>query len=341
MTRARGARLPARGKLEPHVGVARVPDARLDRLAAIYRPKRTVPAAVEVADLALAGRGTAAALLDVAPYRQADALVHVVRAFDDARVPHPLGSIDPARDIRTMEDELVLADLGVVERRLERIARDLKKAGGEELRREAEVLERCRARLEEGRALRGLELNAEDARRLRGFQLLSAKPLLVALNVGEADLRAGGDVAARYGLATLAREGGLGLVTLCAQVEREIAELDPAEAAPFLADLGLSEPGLDRVIRASYDLLGYISFFTVGENECRAWSVPRGTPAQAAAAEIHSDIARGFIRAEVVRYEDLVARGSFAACREHGELRLEGKDYVVQDGDVIYFRYAV
>ncbi|HXH05668.1 MAG TPA: DUF933 domain-containing protein, partial [Vicinamibacterales bacterium] len=215
------------------------------------------------------------------------------------------------------------------------------KTGAAELRREAAVLEHCRAQLEAGRPLRGLRLDADDARRLRGFQLLSAKPLLVALNVGEAELRAGGDPAGRYGLAALARDAGVGVVTLCAQVEREIAELEPAEAAPFLADLGLAEPGLDRVIRASYDLLGYLSFFTVGENECRAWSVPKGTPAQAAAAEIHSDIARGFIRAEVVRYEDLVARGSIAACREHGELRLEGKDYVVQDGDVIYFRYAV
>jgi GTP-binding protein YchF len=330
-------------KSDANVGISKVPDARLDRLTAMFNPRKHVPATVEFVDIANPVRGgttAAQALLDVAPYRNADALLHVVRAFRDQSVPHPKSTVDPARDVREMEEELILADLGVVERRLERLERDLKKQSTPELRREQEVLQRCRAQLDEGRALRELELDPEDARRLRGFQLLSAKPLLIVLNVDEADLGHTDDAIARAGLETLLASGHTRAVPVCAKIELEIAQLDPADAAAFMADLGLKESGLDRVIRASYDLLGYISFFTVGEDECRAWSIPRGTAAQVAAGEIHSDIARGFIRAEVVPYEALVARGSLHACKEHGELRLEGKEYVVHDGDVINFRHA-
>jgi GTP-binding protein YchF len=320
-----------------------VPDARLDQLTAMFNPKKHVPATVEFVDIANPARtGTTAAqaLLDVAPYRNADAVLHVVRAFRDASVPHPKTTIDPARDAREMEEELILADLGVVERRLERLERDLKKQSTPELRREQEVLQRCRARLDEGLALRGLELEAEDARRLRGFQLLSAKPLLIVLNLDETDLAHADTAVQSAGFGALLASGHTRAVPVCAKIELEIAELEPADAAAFMADLGLKESGLDRVIRASYDLLGYISFFTVGEDECRAWSIPRGTAAQLAAGEIHSDIARGFIRAEVVRYDALLSRGSLAACKDHGELRLEGKEYIVQDGDVINFRHA-
>jgi ribosome-binding ATPase len=330
------------GRQEANVGVARVPDERLDRLTALFNPKKHVPATVEFADMGGAGgaKANAAALLDVAPFRNADALLHVVRMFRDPAVPHASGSVDPARDVRTMEDEVILADLGVVERRLERLERDLKKAGNAELRKEHDVLIRCRAALEEGRPLRALELGAEDARRLRGFQFLSAKPLLLVLNLDEADLAQADRAVALAGLQDFIKGSATRAVPICAKIELEIAQLDAADARAFMADLNLRESGLDRVIRASYDLLGYISFFTVGEDECRAWSIPRDTSAQVAAGEIHTDIQRGFIRAEVVRYEHLLARGSLAACRDHGELRLEGKDYIVLDGDVINFRHA-
>jgi GTP-binding protein YchF len=319
-----------------------VPDDRLDRLTALFNPRKHVPATVEFADIAGVGgaKTGAAALLDVAPFRNADALLHVVRMFRDPSVPHPAGSIDPARDVRTMEDEVILADLGVVERRLERLEKDLKKASSADLKKEHEILVRCRAALEEGKALRALDLSAEDAKRLRGFQFLSAKPLLIVLNLDEADLPQADDAVKLAGLESFLAGAATRAVPICAKIELEIAQLDPDDAAAFMADLGLHESGLDRVIRASYDLLGYISFLTAGEDECRAWSVPRHTPAQLAAGEIHSDIQRGFIRAEVVSYDHLMARGSMAACKDHGEVRLEGKEYIVQDGDIINFRFA-
>ena len=309
MTSARETARAAHGKGETTVGISKVPDARLDRLTAMYNPRKRVPATVEFTDIAAAGAaGGAKALVDVAAYKNADALVHVVRAFQDPAVPHPSGSVNPARDAQAMEDELILADLGVAERRLERLDKDLK--------------------------------------RLRGFQFLSAKPLLIVINLDESQL-SGGDAAVQIdraaqaaGLEGFLSHAATAAVAVCAKIELEIAQLEPADAAAFLADLGLTESGLDRVIRASYDLLGYISFFTVGEDECRAWSIPRGTAAQLAAGEIHSDIARGFIRAEVVGYDHLIARGSMAACRDHGEVRLEGKEYVVLDGDIINFRFA-
>jgi GTP-binding protein YchF len=330
------------GKSEANVGVSRVPDDRLDKLTALFNPRKHVPATVEFADIAGVGgaKTGAAALLDVAPFRNADALLHVVRMFRDPSVPHPAGSIDPARDVRTMEDEVILADLGVVERRLERLEKDLKKASNAELRKEQEILLRCREALEHGKALRALELSPEDAKRLRGFQFLSAKPLLIVLNLDEADLPHADEAVSLAGIESFLAGAATRAVPICAKIELEIAQLDPEDAAAFMADLGLHESGLDRVIRASYDLLGYISFFTVGEDENRAWSIPRNTPAVVAAGEIHTDISRGFIRAEVVRYEHLLARKTLAACREHGELRLEGKDYIVQDGDVINFRHA-
>lgn len=341
LTSARDAPRPA-GRQEANVGVSRVPDERLDRLTALFNPKKHVPATVEFADMggASGGKGSTAALLDVAAFRNADALLHVVRMFRDPAVPHAAGSIDPARDVRTMEDELILADLGVVERRLERLERDLKKGGSADLKKEHEILQRCREALEQGKPLRDLDLPAEDTRRLRGFQFLSAKPLLIVLNLDEADLPQADRAAELAGIQEFVTGPHTHAVPICAKIELEIAQLDPADGAAFMADLGLKESGLDRVIRASYDLLGYISFFTVGEDENRAWSIPRGTNAQNAAGEIHTDIQRGFIRAEVCRYDDLLTRGSIAACRDSAELRLEGKEYIVLDGDVINFRHA-
>jgi ribosome-binding ATPase len=339
-------REPARthGRGEASVGISKVPDPRLDRLTAMFKPRKRVPATVEFADIGGAATASAQALVDVAAYRNADALVHVIRAFRDEAVPHVSGSVDPARDAQAMEDELLLADLGVAERRLERLEKDIRKGRTADLEREREVMIRCKDGVEAGTPLRALDLAGDDLKRLRGFQFLSAKPLLVVINLDERDVAAvGADVgraAAATGLSGFLSRAATRAAPLCAKIELEIAELDPADAAAFLGDLGLQESGLDRVIRATYDLLGYMSFFTVGEDECRAWSIPRGTVAQLAAGEIHSDIARGFIRAEVVAYDPLVTRGSMAACREHGEVRLEGKEYVVADGDVINFRFA-
>jgi GTP-binding protein YchF len=342
MTSARETARAAHGKGEAVIGISKVPDARLDRLNLMYNPKKRVPATVEFTDLAAGGAsGGAQGLVDVAAYKNADALVHVLRAFHDPAIPHASGSIDPARDAQAMEDELILADLGVAERRLERLEKDLKKSRTPELEREREVVTLCKAALEDGRPLRALDLKGEDLKRLRGFQFLSAKPLLIVINLDEADLSKGIDGAVdAAGLTPFLSRAGTAAAAVCAKIELEIAQLEAADAAAFLADLGLKESGLSRVIRASYDLLGYISFFTVGEDENRAWSIPRNTTAQLAAAEIHSDIARGFIRAEVVSYDHLMARGTMAACRDHGEVRLEGKEYVVQDGDIINFRFA-
>jgi GTP-binding protein YchF len=334
-----------KGKGDLAIGISKVPDVRLDKLTSMYNPRKRVPATVEFTDIIAPARTGAQALVDVAAYKNADALVHVVRAFTDPAVPHPTGTVDPARDAQTMEDELILADLGVAERRLERIEKELKKTRSAELERERELLARCRTVLEGAGPLRALELAGEDRKRLRGFQFLSAKPLLLVINLDEAALgdTAGADVdraAAQTGLTGFLARAATRAVVLCAKIELEIARLDADDARSFLADLGLSESGLDRVIRATYDLLGHISFFTVGEDECRAWSIVRGTPALQAAGEIHTDIERGFIRAEVVAYDALVRRGSMAACREHGEVRLEGKEYEVKDGDVINFRFA-
>lgn len=337
------ARESARGKGDTAVGISKVPDPRLDRLTAIFNPKKRVPATIEFIDIVAAGKAAASALVDVAGYKNADALVHVVRAFRDPSVPHPSGSVDPARDAQAMEDELILADLGVVERRIERLDKDLKKTKSADGEREREVLLGCKTSLENGQPLRALGLSADDSRRLRGFQLLSAKPLLLVINLDENDIAAAAnveDAAKQTGLTGFLARANTLAVPVCAKIELEIAALDQADAAAFMNDLGLAESGLDRVIRASYDLLGYMSFFTVGEDECRAWSIPRQTIAQEAAGEIHSDIQRGFIRAEVVGYDPFINRGTLAAAREHGELRLEGKEYIVQDGDIINFRHA-
>jgi len=341
MTSAKDA---PRGKGDVAIGISRVPDERLDRLTAMYNPRKRVPATVEFTDLIAPARDGAQALVDVAGYKNADALVHVVRAFRDEAVPHPSGSIDPARDAQAMEDELLLADLAVAERRLERIEKDLKKGRTAELEKERDIVQRCKNALEQGTPLRALQLAGDDLKRLRGFQFLSAKPLLLVINLDEADIAdVGSDVAraaAKTGLTAFLAHAATRAVALCTRIELEIAQLEGSDQQAFLSDLGLSESGLDRVIRTTYDLLGYMSFFTVGEDECRAWSIARGTAAQLAAGEIHSDIQRGFIRAEVVSYDALTTRGSMAACREHGEVRLEGKEYTVQDGDIINFRFA-
>ena len=342
MTSAKDA---PRGKGDVNIGISKVPDDRLDKLTAMYNPRKRVPATVEFTDIVGPARSGAQALVDVAGYKNADALVHVVRAFRDESVPHPSGSVDPARDAQAMEDELILADLGVAERRLERIEKDLKKGKSAELEKERDLVERCRTALEEGRPLRALQLTGADLKLLRGFQFLSAKPLLLVINLDEADLSEVGSsvekaaATERPDVVSRQQRRDEGGCPVHEDRARDRAARRRGRRA-FLADLGLAESGLDRVIRTTYDLLGYMSFFTVGEDECRAWSIARGTPAQLAAGEIHSDISRGFIRAEVVAYDALTGRGSMSACRDHGEVRLEGKEYTVQDGDIINFRFA-
>jgi hypothetical protein len=319
---------------EAHVAVARVPDARLAALRDLFRPRKFTQATVRFVDVPGLERGQGSANLDLVRLREVDGLVHVVRAFADPELPRP-GGVDPERDAQEVDLELVLADLELVERRLDRLRQSTKRGLSPDEGRELELLEGTIApALAAERPLRTVALSEGDAKRLRGFQLLSAKPLLLVWNVDEAALAAA--VVAQPPAA-----GATPRVVLCAPIEEEIARLPPAEGAEFLASYGLTEPSLDRLIRAGYDLLGVHSFFTVGEDEVRAWTVRRGTVAREAAGVIHSDIERGFIRAEIVPWDELVRRGSLAACREAGTLRLEGKDYVLRDGDVAHFRFAV
>jgi GTP-binding protein YchF len=337
-----GSTPPAAGaRPEPRLGVARVPDARVDALAELYRPRKKTPATVDYVDVPGVAKGEGAALIDLPALRGVDALVHVVRAFESATAPHPEGSLDPLRDAKMLELELVLADLSSVERRLERLEANIKKLNRAEDAAERESFLQMKEALEAGRPLRELELSDEQSRRLRGYSFLSEKPMLLAANLGEALMRDAGAYLDSSGLAAFAARPHLALCAISAPIEAEMAQLPPEDARAFREDLGLAEPGLDRVIRTSYALLGLISFLTAGEDECRAWTIRRGTRAQQAAGAVHSDIERGFIRAEIVACEDLIAAGSIAACREKGTLRLEGKDYLVRDGDVINFRFNV
>jgi GTP-binding protein YchF len=320
-----------------NVGVAQVPDPRLVKLRDLFQPKKFTPATVDYVDIPGIRKGEGAESLDLGKLRTVDALVHVVRAFADEELPHTLGSVDPQRDLLSLELELILADHELVERRLEKLQQAKKRGLKPEEEKEQSLLaDVVLPALEAERPLRTVEMQADDARRLRGFQFLSSKPLLVVLNVGEGDLK--GADPARFGW----QQGPLTeAIVVSAPIEQEIAGLDPEEQKAFLDELGLQEPSVDRLIRASYRLLGLISFFTVGEDEVRAWTIKRGTAAREAAGAIHSDIERGFIRAEVVPWDDLVRLGGLAACRTAGLLRLEGKEYEVRDGEVIHFRFNI
>ena len=336
------------GGMELHVGVVKVPDQRLDRLAEIFHPKKIVHADVTYVDLpappaSSEGRvGTEELPAEhLGRLRDADALLHVVRAWDDPHHPHPAGSVDPWRDLEQIDLEFVLADLAMVDRRLERIhgsGRHGTPAEREANEREGVILERVRVGLVGGHPIRDGGLDPDDEKALRGFRFLTQKPVLVLLNVGEGELARSGElvanVAARY-------DHRHALVdALSARIEMELGELDPEEAAVFGAELGITESSLDRVIALSYRLLGLVSFLTVGPDEVRAWPVPDGATAVDAAGAIHTDLARGFIRAETVPYEDLVALGSTAEARKHGKLRSEGKTYRVRDGDVLEILFS-
>jgi len=324
-------------RAEMHTGVARVPDARVDRLTGIFKPKKTTFATFEVVDLAGIAKGERQGL-ETKEFRNADALLHVVRAFPDATGAAP----DPAGDIDDLETELILADLEVVERRLERLEAQLKKKRTDSDAHEQAVLLKVKPALEAGRPIRALGLSEDEARALRGFTFLSQKPILHCLNLAEKEIARGATVLESFGLEAVARRPATRIGWVSAVIEAEVAQLEGPEQAAFLADLGLTEPAIRRVLEDCYALLGLISFFTVGEDEVRAWSIPRGTRAQDAAGAIHSDIARGFIRAEVVGYDDLLAvEGSMAAARDRGRLRLEGKDYEVKDGEICHFRFNV
>jgi GTP-binding protein YchF len=323
-----------------HVGIARVPEPRLAQLAALYHPKKITYATVEYVDVGGLSRDRARDASVLAPLREVDALAHVLRVFEDPAVPHPAGSIDPLRDAVSLDLELMLSDLEQIERRIERVEKDLKKKKEAALELEHALLLRCRAAIQAETPLRELEFSPEEKKALTGFMFLSLRPMLYVLNLGDDEAPQLDSAMQRHGLEKLAGKRQSAVVAVCGRIEAELAELEDAAQAELLAAYGLKEPGLHRLIRATYDLLGLIQFFTAGEPEVRAWTIRRGTTAQKAAGVIHTDIERGFIRAEVVRCEDLLAAGGIPAAREKGQVRLEGKDYVVQEGDVILFRHS-
>ena len=329
--------------IEPNVGVVPVPDARLMRLAQLYSPKKVTPATIEFVDIAGlvrgASRGEGLGNKFLSHIREVDAIVHVVRRFADENVVHVERSVDAARDRETINLELIFADLETVERRIERTNKMLK-SGDKRLLRELELLETVRAALEAGRPARTVPVAEEDAAFFRSLFLLTAKPVIYVANVDEAALGAAPDAALARLYADAAAEGA-GALTVCAQLEEEVSALDPAEKAAFLAEMGVQESGLDQLVRACYRLLGLISFLTAGADEVRAWTIRRGWKAPQAAGVIHTDFERGFIRAEIVPFDTLSNLGSMAACREKGLVRSEGKDYVMQDGDVALFRFNV
>ena len=339
LTRAHGSG-GGSGRQEARVGVVRVPDARLDRLTEMFKPRKTVHATIEYMDMPGSVIDLARTGVQSQALRELDALVHVARVFENDAVPMESGSIDAKRDIENVELELILSDLAVVEKRLERLEKDVKKQKNPALEKELQVLKMCRVALEKQTPLREIELGPEESKAIRGFTFLSLKPMLYVLNLGEGDA-ARANVADQFAAeASFKQRPRTTVSAICGKVEAELAQLTDADAAEFLASYGLQESATSRLINASYQLLGLISFFTVGEDECRAWTIRAGSTAWEAAGEIHSDIQRGFIRAEVTKYEDLMASGSFAEARNRALLRLEGKEYVVQDGEIVHFRHA-
>jgi len=326
---------------EAHVGVAKVPDDRLDRLAALYNPKKLVHASVEYVDLGAIGQEALKESAYLGHLRQVDAIAHVVRAFEDPSIPH-VGEIDPLRDIKNVEFDLMVSDLGQIEKRLERLQKDLKKMKTAELEKENELLQKALKQLESEKPLREMEMTPEDKKRIRGFMFLSEKPILYVLNISES-MELGkelGNAAAKYKLTEVASRPNAGATAICGKVEAELSEMSDNDAAEFLSSYGLQESGLVRLVRTTYALLGLISFFTVGEDECRAWTIPVNTRAVQAAGAIHSDLEKHFIRAETIHWDQLLNAGSEANARSRGTLRLEGKDYIVKDGDVMHIRHS-
>jgi len=325
------------GRFEVHTAVVAVPDPRIDALSAMFKPKKTIYAQVTYADVAgiesnPSSHGELKGPL-LAELRQMDGLLNVVRVFDDPAVPHPSGSVDPARDAEAMESELLVNDLITVEHKLERLEDELRKGGAKDkaaVQKESELFRKVHAHVQENKPIRDLALVPEEERGLSGHGLLTQKPMLILWNLGEGQ-KEPAPPASRLRFGTAGIQGRL---------EMEIAQMAPEEAEAFLKEYGIAEPGLNRVIRLSYDLLGLQSFFTVGEDEVRAWTVRRGALAPEAAGAVHTDMQKGFIRAEVVHYDDLMALGGLAEARGKGKLRLEGKEYPVKDGDILNIRFA-
>jgi len=323
------------GRFEVHTGGVDVPDGRLDRLSEMFKPRKTIYAKVTYADITgLEGSKTAISGALLNQITQMDGLLHVVRCFEDESVPHPSGSVEPRRDIATMDSELLINDLVVVERKLERLGEERRKGGGRDkavIDREIALFERFNAALSTETPLRDVDLSAEEEKTLSGFGFLTRKPMLIVLNLGEGQAPPEVDYLHKHS----------GVVALQGKLEMDIVQLPPEDAPVFMSEYGIEELGLERVIRLSYDLLGLHSFFTIGDDEVRAWALRRGGTALEAAGTVHTDMQKGFIRAEVVTHADLVALGGFAEARSKGKLRLEGKEYVVQDGEIVHIRFNV
>jgi GTP-binding protein YchF len=321
-------------RLEPNVGIVKVPDPRVNFLASKFNPEKTTFATVEFVDVPALVRGRGQEMT-LAPLRSVDVLIHIVRVFEDESVAHPEGSVDPARDRRDLDYELMLADIASIEKRMERLGKDLKKGKTPQLVQELSYLEKAKAWLESEKPLREMEVSGEEKRLVKGFAFLSEKSMIYVDNIGESQM----ERLRHPGEDELLRPN-TEHTTICGKLEAEMAELPPDELRSFLADYGLTESGSERLIRATYRLLGLISFFTVGEEECRAWTIARGTNAQRAAGAIHTDLENHFIRAEVCHYDDFVKYGSMQALKEKGLLRLEGKEYLVKDGDIMEIRHS-
>jgi GTP-binding protein YchF len=328
------------GSTSVRTGIAKVPDPRVDALAELYKPPKITFATVEYIDAPSISKESLRDPAYLASLRVVDAFAHVLRVFQDETVPHEHGSTDPARDFSDVETELILSDLVVVEKRLERVDKDRKKMRDPNLDKEYELLVRCQEALGANTPLRDLEFEAEDEKRIRGFQFLSQKPMLLVLNLGEEDAPRLHEVEERYRTGPLAGKKNTAVTAICGKIEAEMAELPREEAQEYLASYGLKESGLQRIVSATYELLGLMSFLTAGDTEVRAWTIPVRSSAVKAAGAIHSDFEKKFIRAEVVNWKSLVDLGGYPGVREKGLLRLEGKEYVVKDGDVLVIRHS-
>ena len=328
------------GSMEVRVGMTKVPDQRLEELAKIFEPPKVTHATVEYLDFPAISKEALRDPSYLASLRVADALAHVLRLFKSDIVPHEKGSVDPIRDLEDVDIELVLSDLVVVEKRMERLDKDRKKIKAPELDREFALLARCKETLERNAPLRTMELTAEEEKTIRGFQFLSQKPMLYVLNIGEEDAERLHEIEQEYRNGPLADRAQTGVTAICGKIEAELAELPPEEVADYLASYGLKESGLERLVSATYSLLGLMSFLTAGETEVRAWTIPQRSTAVKAAGAIHSDFEKKFIRAEVVNWKSLVELNGYAGVREKGLLRLEGKEYIVKDGDVLVIRHG-
>jgi ribosome-binding ATPase len=328
------------GSLEARVGITKVADARVDALAKLYQPPKITYATVEYLDFPAVSKEALRDPSYLASLRVVDALAHVLRLFESDTVPHEKGSVDPLRDFEDVEMELILSDLVVVEKRMERVDKDRKKIKSPDLDKEFTLLERLKSELEANRPLRELEFDDEEEKRIRGFQFLSLKPMLCVLNIGEADVPRMHEIEEQYRNGPLAGKARTAVTAICGKIEAELAELSPEEAKDYLASYGLKESGLERLISATYALLGLMSFLTAGETEVRAWTIPINSKAVHAAGAIHSDFEKKFIRAEVVNWKALIDHDGYPGVRDKGLLRLEGKDYIVKDGDVLVIRHS-